>query len=72
MESNLQNAIVKAEDFLDTAKDNLMYDHLLAAVNRCYYAYFWIARGLLFEKDTYVKSHSGVKSKFQNYLSKPK
>jgi uncharacterized protein (UPF0332 family) len=70
MESNLQNAMEKAEDFLITAKDNLMYDHLLGAVNRCYYAYFWIVRGLLFEKDVFVKSHSGVKLKFSELFIK--
>ena len=70
MESNLQNAILKADDFLETAKDNLKYNHLLAAVNRCYYSYFWVARGLLFEKNIFVKSHSGIKSKFSELFIK--
>ena len=70
MEVNLQNAILKADDFLETAKDNVKLDHLLAAVNRCYYSYFWLARGLLFEKNIFVKTHSGVKSKFSELYIK--
>lgn len=70
MDRNIELAILKSEDFLETGKDDLKSDHILAAVNRCYYAYFWLARTLLFKKDIFVKTHNGVKSKFSELYIK--
>lgn len=70
MDRNIELAILKSEDFLETGKDDLKFNHILAAVNRCYYAYFWLAKTLLFKKDIFVKTHNGVKSKFSELYIK--
>ena len=70
MDRNIELAILKSEDFLETSKDDLKADHILAAVNRRYYAYFWLAKTLLFKKDIFVKTHNGVKSKFSELYIK--
>lgn len=70
MDRNIELAILKSEDFLETGKDDLKANHILATVNRCYYAYFWLAKALLFKKDIFVKTHNGVKSKFSELYIK--
>lgn len=35
-----------------------------AAVHHCYYAYFWLVRGLLLEKGVVAKKHSGTHQVF--------
>jgi uncharacterized protein (UPF0332 family) len=70
MDRNIELAILKSEDFLETGKDDLKANHISATVNRCYYAYFWLAKTLLFKKDIFVKTHNGVKSKFSELYIK--
>ena len=70
MDRNIELAILKSEDFLETGKDDLKSNHISATVNRCYYAYFWLAKTLLFKKDIFVKTHNGVKSKFSELYIK--
>jgi uncharacterized protein (UPF0332 family) len=70
MDKNIELAVLKSEDFLETGKDDLKANHILATINRCYYAYFWLARALLFKKDIFVKTHNGVKSKFSELYIK--
>ena len=64
MNEDLTVYINQAEDSLQAArtlKDNGLYK---GAVNHCYYAYFWIVRGLFLSKDIFTKTHSGIQSKF--------
>ncbi|MCU0469448.1 MAG: HEPN domain-containing protein [Arcicella sp.] len=70
MDSKIKLAIERSEDLIETAKDDFKLGHLLASVNRCYYAYFWLARTLLFKRDIFVKSHNGVKTKFSELFIK--
>jgi uncharacterized protein (UPF0332 family) len=70
MDNNIELAIARSEDLIETAKDDFKLKHFLASVNRCYYAYFWLARTLLFKKDIFVKSHNGVKTKFSELFIK--
>jgi uncharacterized protein (UPF0332 family) len=70
MDRNIELAVLKSEDFLETGKDDLKANHISATVNRCYYAYFWLAKTLLFKKDIFVKTHNGVKSKFSELYIK--
>jgi uncharacterized protein len=72
MDSNTELAIARSEDLIETAKDDFKLGHFLASVNRCYYAYFWLARTLLFKKNIFVKSHNGVKTKFSELFIKTK
>ena len=70
MDDNIDLAIERSEDLIQTAKDDFKLGHFLASVNRCYYAYFWLARTLLFKKEIFVKSHNGVKTKFSELFIK--
>jgi uncharacterized protein (UPF0332 family) len=70
MDKNIELAILRSEDFLETGKDDLKSNHISATVNCCYYSYFWLAKTLLFKKDIFVKTHNGVKSKFSELYIK--
>ena len=64
MNEDLTIYFSQAEDSLQAAqtlKSNGLYK---GAVNHCYYAYFWIVRGLFLSKDIFTKTHSGIQSKF--------
>ena len=54
----------QAEDSLQAAQTLKSHGLHKGAVNHCYYAYFWIVRGLFLSKDIFTKTHSGVQSKF--------
>ena len=68
--NDLQEALLKANDNLESAKALLEIGFEEGAVNRTYYAYFWAVRGVLLEKDIFVKSHSGTQSKFAEHFIK--
>lgn len=70
MDNKIGLAIERSEDLIQTAKDDFKLGHLLASVNRCYYAYFWLARTLLFKRDIFIKTHNGVKTKFSELFIK--
>ena len=70
MNEDIKDAIAHAEDSLIEAKV-LFANHLFkGAVNRCYFAYFWLVRGLLFQEDIFTKSHNGVQTKFSEHFIK--
>ena len=64
MEANLKEAIVEAEEFLQEAEWLFMGGFYRGLINRCYYSYFWIVRGLLAEHNINPKSHAGIHNKF--------
>ena len=68
--NDLDESLLKAHDSLESAKALLEIGFEDGAVNRTYYAYFWAVKGLLLEKDIFVKSHSGTQSKFAEYFIK--
>ena len=68
--NDLDESLLKAHDNLESAKALLEIGFEEGAVNRTYYAYFWAVRGLLLEKDIFVKSHSGTQSKFAEHFIK--
>mgnify|MGYP002777664471 FL=1 len=41
-----------------------------AAVNRLYYVFFWLVRGLLTDEGIFAKKHSGAQIKFAEYFIK--
>ena len=53
--------IAKAMNSLSAAEKMLEYNFTGAALNRLYYACFYAATALLFSKDIFTKTHSGVK-----------
>jgi uncharacterized protein (UPF0332 family) len=63
--------IEKSMESLSAAEDDLRAGRLSFSVNRIYYACFYIASGLLLQKDLKFKKHSGVKASFhQNFVKK--
>jgi uncharacterized protein (UPF0332 family) len=53
--------IAKAERTLSEAEKMIEFDFAGAAMNRLYYACFYASTALLFSKDIFTKTHSGVK-----------
>jgi len=53
--------LAKARSSLLEAEKMLEHNFANAALNRLYYACFYAATALLFNKDIFVKTHSGVK-----------
>lgn len=70
MDKNIELAILRSEDLVETAKDNVKIDRLLVSVTSCYYACFWLAKALISKKEIFVKTHKGVKSKFSELYIK--
>ena len=60
---------VKAVETLDDARVLIEHGRLESAVNRIYYAVFYIVSALLLTRDLSSSKHSGVKSMFiQNFV----
>jgi uncharacterized protein (UPF0332 family) len=64
MNEDLTIYFSQAEDSLQAARTLKSNGLFKGAVNHCYYAYFWIVRGLFLSKDIFTKTHTGVQSKF--------
>ena len=64
MNEDIRNAIALAEETLDDAIYNAKDNRNRVAINRCYYAYFYLIRSLLLEKNIRAKTHSGLHSEF--------
>ncbi len=64
MNEDLAIYFSQAEDSLQAARTLKSNGLNKSAVNHCYYAYFWIVRGLFLSKDIFTKTHTGVHSKF--------
>ena len=64
MNEDINIAIALAEETLDDAIFNAKDNRNRVAINRCYYAYFYLVRSLLLEKDIRAKTHSGLHSEF--------
>ena len=59
-----------AEEFLEEAKILYQHDKFRGILNRCYYSYFWLIKGLLHEKGQHIKTHQGVETKFFEFYIK--
>lgn len=60
-EDLLRLKIIKARRTLAEAEKMIEFNFANAGVNRLYYACFYAASALLFSKDIFTKTHSGVK-----------
>jgi uncharacterized protein (UPF0332 family) len=69
MKDATQQLMLNAEETLNAAQVWLHEDYLRDAVNRAYYAVFYIAEALLNEKDIRFKKHGAVHGAFaQQYI----
>ncbi len=62
MSENLVRYLRKAD--LKIAKNNLLTELPAGAIAPAYYCFFWIVRGLLYEKGIVTKRHSGAREMF--------
>jgi len=70
MNENLVLHLRKAEFYLRAAKNNLASDLPAAAITPAYYCFFWVVRGLLYEKGIVIKRHSGAREMFSLHYIK--
>ncbi len=61
----------QAREDLETAQENITHGHFRAAVNRAYYAMFYVASAALFSQSVQRTRHAGVESAFSQFLVKP-
>jgi uncharacterized protein (UPF0332 family) len=64
MNEDIKQALDKAADALEDARVLVQNKRYGGAVNRAYYAYFWLVQGLLLEEDVATKTHNGAQRKF--------
>ena len=64
MDNLLKLSMADAEEFLEEAKILYQYDKFRGILNRCYYSYFWLVKGLLHQNGQHIKTHQGVETKF--------
>jgi uncharacterized protein (UPF0332 family) len=70
MDIDSKNSLALAEDALDDAKFNAQYHRDRVVANRCYYAYYYLAKGLLVSNDVHTKTHSGINNEFNRVFIK--
>jgi len=63
--------LAKSEESLAAAEDELQAGRLSFAVNRLYYACFYVISALLLQENLRFKKHSGVRATFHQHLVKP-
>jgi uncharacterized protein (UPF0332 family) len=64
MNEDIKNSLDLALDTFDDAKFLAQYARYRGAVNRCYYAYYYLAKGILVTKGIVAKTHKGLNSEF--------
>lgn len=70
MKDSTHQLLLNAEETLNAAQVLLNEDYLRDAVNRAYYAVFYVAEALLSEKDLRFKKHGAVHGSFAQYYVK--
>ena len=70
MDENIKNSLDLALDTLDDAKLLAQNQRYKGAMNRCYYAYFYMAKGMLISEGIVSKTHSGLNSEFNRLFIK--
>lgn len=72
MKESTQQLMLNAEETLNAAEILLREEYLRDAINRAYYAIFYIAEALLNEKDLRYSKHGTVHGAFAQYYIKTK
>lgn len=70
MKESTQQLLFNAEETLNAAEVLMKEEYLRDAVNRAYYAVFYIAESLLNEKDLRFKKHGTVHGSFAQHFVK--
>lgn len=72
MNEDIKNSLDLALDTFDDAKFMAQYKLYRGAMNRCYYAYYYLAKGILISKGIVAKTHKGLNSEFSRVFNKDK
>lgn len=64
MNEDIKNSLDLALDTFDDAKFLAQNERYRGAMNRCYYAYYYLAKGVLITKGIVAKTHKGLNSEF--------
>ncbi|MGV3557572.1 HEPN domain-containing protein [Larkinella arboricola] len=70
MSEDLKQYLRKAQDYLTIAKNALHSELPIGAITPSYYCFFWVVRGLLYEKGIVTKRHSGAREMFSLHYIK--
>ena len=70
MKQKTGQLLAKAQDAIEAADLLLKGSKNSFAASRAYYAMFYVAEGLLFEKDLEFRKHGGVHAAFGEHFSK--
>ncbi|RAK02149.1 uncharacterized protein (UPF0332 family) [Larkinella arboricola] len=70
MSEDLKQYLRKAQDYLTIAKNALHSELPIGAITPSYYCFFWLVRGLLYEKGIVTKRHSGAREMFSLHYIK--
>lgn len=70
MNENIKESLDLALDTFDDAKFLAQNERYRGAINRCYYAYFYLAKGILVSEGIVVKTHSELNSEFNRVFIK--
>ncbi len=64
MNEDIKNSLDLALDTFDDAKFLAQNERYRRAMNQCYYAYYYLAKGVLMTKGIVAKTHKGLNSEF--------
>ena len=64
MNEDIKNSLDLALDTFDDAKFLAQCERYRGAMNWCYYAYYYLAKGILVTKGIVAKTHKGLNSEF--------
>ena len=70
MNEDLKDSLNLASDTFDDAKLMAQYERCRGAMNRCYYAYYYLVKGFLITKEIIPKTHKGLSSEFSRVFIK--
>lgn len=70
MDNLLNVAIEEAEEFLAEAEWLFKGGFYRGLINRCYYSYYWLIKGVLSTIDVETKSHKGIQMMFAQHFIK--
>jgi uncharacterized protein (UPF0332 family) len=72
MNEDIKDSLSLALDTFDDAKFMAQYERYRGAMNRCYYSYYYLVKGILVSKGVIAKTHKGLNTEFSKLFIKTK
>jgi uncharacterized protein (UPF0332 family) len=64
MDEDIKDSLALALDTFDDAKFMAQYQRYRGAMNRCYYSYYYLVKGILVSRGIVAKTHKGLNTEF--------